>query len=72
MLKQGGSEQVESITTLETREVYRNQWLRLREDKILRSNGKGGIYSVVDKDDRKTSVFHASIAPSVIFAVSNR
>jgi ADP-ribose pyrophosphatase len=51
MLKQGGSEQVESITTLETREVYRNQWLRLREDKILRSNGKGGIYSVVDKDD---------------------
>jgi ADP-ribose pyrophosphatase len=50
-LKQGGSEQVESITTLETREVYRNQWLRLREDKILRSNGKGGIYSVVDKDD---------------------
>ena len=50
-MKQGGSEQVESITTLETREVYRNQWLRLREDKILRSNGKGGIYSVVDKDD---------------------
>jgi ADP-ribose pyrophosphatase len=50
-LKQGGSEQAESITTLETREIYRNQWLRLREDKILRSNGKGGIYSVVDKDD---------------------
>ena len=40
-----------SITTLATREIYRNQWLRLREDKILRSNGKEGIYSVVDKDD---------------------
>jgi len=40
-----------SITTLESREVYRNQWLRLREDKILRSNGKQGIYGVVDKDD---------------------
>jgi len=40
-----------SIRTLSTREVYRNQWLRLREDRILRSNGKEGIYSVVDKDE---------------------
>ena len=40
-----------SITTLASREIYRNQWLRLREDKILRSNGKEGIYSVVDKED---------------------
>jgi 8-oxo-dGTP pyrophosphatase MutT (NUDIX family) len=40
-----------SITTLGSREVYRNQWLRLREDRILRSNGKEGIYSVVEKDD---------------------
>ena len=44
-------EQKKSITTLSTREVYRNQWLRLREDRILRSNGKEGIYSVIDKDD---------------------
>ena len=43
--------QAHSITTLASREVYRNQWLRLREDRILRSNGKEGIYSVVDKDD---------------------
>jgi 8-oxo-dGTP pyrophosphatase MutT (NUDIX family) len=40
-----------SITTLSSREVYRNPWLRLREDEILRSNGKRGVYSVVDKDD---------------------
>jgi ADP-ribose pyrophosphatase len=44
-------EQGKSITTLESREVYRNQWLRLREDRILRTNGKEGIYSVVNKDD---------------------
>jgi ADP-ribose pyrophosphatase len=50
-LKQGSGEQVNSITTLESREIYRNQWLRLREDRILRSNGKQGIYSVVDKHD---------------------
>jgi 8-oxo-dGTP pyrophosphatase MutT (NUDIX family) len=41
----------ESITTLSTREVYRNHWMRVREDQILRSNGKKGIYGVVDKED---------------------
>ena len=40
-----------SIRTLSSREVYRNHWLRLREDEIERSNGAKGIYSVVDKDD---------------------
>src|SRR6266702_3077532 len=40
-----------SITTLSSREVYRNRWLRLREDQILRSDGKKGIYGVVEKDD---------------------
>jgi 8-oxo-dGTP pyrophosphatase MutT (NUDIX family) len=40
-----------TITTLSRREVYRNPWMRLREDEILRSNGKRGIYGVVEKDD---------------------
>jgi len=40
-----------TITTLSSREVYRNHWMRLREDEILRSNGQKGIYGVVDKDD---------------------
>jgi ADP-ribose pyrophosphatase len=40
-----------SIKTLTSREVYRNPWLRLREDEIERSNGAHGIYGVVDKDD---------------------
>jgi len=40
-----------AITTLASREIYRNRWLRLREDEILRSNGEKGIYGVVDKDD---------------------
>ncbi len=39
-----------SIRTLSTREVYRNNWMRVREDAIERSNGKPGIYGVVDKD----------------------
>lgn len=40
-----------SIRTLSTREVYRNPWLRLREDQIERTNGARGIYGVVEKDD---------------------
>ena len=36
---------------LSTREVYRNPWLSLREDRIERPDGSGGIYSVVDKPD---------------------
>jgi 8-oxo-dGTP pyrophosphatase MutT (NUDIX family) len=40
-----------SIITLSTREVYRNHWMRLREDEVLRSNGQTGIYGVVEKDD---------------------
>jgi ADP-ribose pyrophosphatase len=40
-----------SIRTLSSREIYRNPWLRLREDQIERSNGARGIYGVVEKDD---------------------
>jgi len=40
-----------TITTLASREVYRNHWMRVREDEILRSNGERGIYGVVEKHD---------------------
>ena len=40
-----------TILTLSSREVYRNHWMRVREDDILRSNGQRGIYGVVEKDD---------------------
>ena len=40
-----------TITTLSSREIYRNHWMVLREDEILRSNGEKGIYGVVEKHD---------------------
>jgi 8-oxo-dGTP pyrophosphatase MutT (NUDIX family) len=40
-----------AIITLTSREVYRNHWMRVREDEILRSNGEIGIYGVVEKHD---------------------
>jgi ADP-ribose pyrophosphatase len=45
------NEPAKSIITVSSREVYRNSWLSVREDQILRSNGKPGIYGVVDKED---------------------
>jgi ADP-ribose pyrophosphatase len=39
-----------AIKTISSREVYRNQWTRVREDVIERANGVRGIYGVVDKD----------------------
>ena len=34
--------------TLSSRTVYRNPWLTLREDKVIRPDGKEGVYSVVE------------------------
>ncbi len=40
-----------SITTISSREVYRNHWMRVREDEILRADGEKGVYGVVEKHD---------------------
>ncbi len=34
-----------------SREVYRNAWMRVREDDVVRPDGSPGIYGVVDKPD---------------------
>ncbi len=39
-----------SIRTISSREVYRNAWASVREDIIERSDGRRGIYGVMDKD----------------------
>lgn len=38
-----------TIKQLNSREVYRNRWMRVREDEILRPDGSLGIYGVVEK-----------------------
>lgn len=39
------------IRQLGTREIYRNAWMRLREDEVEFPDGSRGLYSVVDKAD---------------------
>ena len=34
---------------VDTRTIYENRWMRLREDRLVRADGTEGIYSVVDK-----------------------
>ncbi|MDP9093800.1 MAG: NUDIX hydrolase [Actinomycetota bacterium] len=36
---------------LASREIYRNPWLRLREDQVEFPDGSTGVYAVVDKQD---------------------
>jgi 8-oxo-dGTP pyrophosphatase MutT (NUDIX family) len=40
---------VTHIQRLASREVYRNNWMTVREDDIRRPDGSDGIYAVVDK-----------------------
>ena len=40
-----------AIRTISSREVYRNRWIRVREDAVERENGAHGIYGVIEKQD---------------------
>lgn len=42
---------MQEITQLDSKIVYQNKWMLLREDKIQRRSGAQGIYSVVEKPD---------------------
>jgi ADP-ribose pyrophosphatase len=39
------------ITTVSSKTVYENKWMKVREDQIRRRDGSLGIYGVVDKPD---------------------
>ena len=40
---------MDPIQRVATREVYRNNWMTVREDAVRRADGSSGIYGVVDK-----------------------
>ncbi|MGB1311824.1 MAG: ADP-ribose pyrophosphatase, partial [Leucothrix sp.] len=42
---------MKEIETLESRIVYQNKWMSVREDKICRASGAEGVFGVVDKAD---------------------
>ncbi len=40
---------MEKIQRVDSREVYRNNWMTVREDQVRRPDGSDGVYGVVDK-----------------------
>lgn len=53
LMPKRGSEMASApeIEQIATRLVYENRWMRVREDRIRRGDGKEGIYGVVEKVD---------------------
>jgi ADP-ribose pyrophosphatase len=39
------------VKRVNSREVYRNAWMRVREDEVVLDDGSPGVYGVVDKPD---------------------
>ena len=40
---------MDEIQRIASREVYRNDWMTVREDRVRRPDGSDGIYGVIDK-----------------------
>ncbi len=45
------SDTTPDIETIESRVVYENRWMKVKEDSIRRRDGSAGIYGFVDKPD---------------------
>ena len=45
-----------SWSTLNTREIYDNAWISVREDDVLRPDGEAGIYGVVSMKNRAIGI----------------
>lgn len=39
------------IKRIETKVVYKNRWMKVREDRVRRPNGDHGLFGIVDKPD---------------------
>lgn len=46
-----GSPERPAQRRLDTRTVYRNRWMAVREDQIVQPDGSAGVYSFVEKPD---------------------
>ena len=49
---------MDEIQRIASREVYRNDWMTVREDDVRRPDGSAGIYSVVDKPGYALVIAH--------------
>lgn len=59
-------------TRISAREVYDNPWIRVREDQVLRPDGKPGIYGVVHFKNLAVAVVAVDQAGRVILVGQHR
>ena len=52
-----------SWRTLNTRKIYDNAWIRVREDDVLRPDGEAGIYGVVSMKNRAIGILPLQVSP---------
>ena len=50
-----------AIERIASREIYRNNWMTLREDEIRRADGSTGIYGVIDKPAYALVIAHDGV-----------
>lgn len=61
-----------SWQTLDTRTVYENRWIRVREDEVVRPDGSRGIYGVVDVQQPAVFVVALTAAEEVVLVSLQR
>lgn len=59
-------------TTLTSREVYANPWMRVREDEVVRPDGSPGIYGVVEVANPAVFVVALTDADEVVLVELHR
>lgn len=61
-----------SWRTLDTRTVYENRWIRVREDAVVRPDGEEGIYGVVEMRAPAVFVVALTDAEEVVLIAQER
>lgn len=56
----------------ESREVYDNPWIRVREDQVIRPDGKPGIYGVVEFKNRAVGIVPVTAEGETILVGQHR
>ena len=59
-------------TTVDSRQVYENPWISVREDQVLRPDGKRGIYGVVHFKNRAIGVLPVDAEGNVYLVGQHR
>src|SRR6185295_14247670 len=54
------------------REIYRNPWIRVREDNVIRPDGSGGIYGVVEFANRAIGVVALNASCEIVLVGQHR